>query len=188
MSRAFEQFLYHGTIFRIDRIDVGCGRRRKDFGRGFYMAFRPDQAIGMMHKKHREAERRSRNHELPDLREYLYRIRLNPTVEERLAVKVFETADMEWLEFILSCRESAEKEPTVMISLWGQPLTTTLFCLYKTIGRVFMAQLDSLSQRLRSFRLLSQRILGFNVASAPTRRLRRLLLILRWLIGGSLCD
>jgi hypothetical protein len=109
MSRAFEQFLYHGTIFRIDRIDVGCGRRRKDFGRGFYMAFRPDQAIGMMHKKHREAERRSRNHELPDLREYLYRIRLNPTVEERLAVKVFETADMEWLEFILSCRESAEE-------------------------------------------------------------------------------
>ena len=36
-------------------------RVRKDFGRGFYMAMTPHQAIGMMHKKYREAVRRSRD-------------------------------------------------------------------------------------------------------------------------------
>ena len=49
MSRAFEQPLYHGTVEMIPRIDVTRGRFKKDFGRGFYLALQPRQAVGMMH-------------------------------------------------------------------------------------------------------------------------------------------
>ncbi len=111
MSRAFEQPLYHGTIEAIQRIDVSRGRAHKDFGRGFYMSMTPKQAIGMMHKKLREAVRRSRNAERSEFVEHLYRVQLKPSFESELKVKVFDIADMEWLEFILMCRESELPHP-----------------------------------------------------------------------------
>ena len=111
MSRVFEQPLYHGTIEAIPRIDVSRGRLHKDFGRGFYMSLSPEQAIGMMHKKQREAIRRSRNAERCEFAEYLYRIQLKPASESELNVKVFDAANMEWLEFILMCRESELPHP-----------------------------------------------------------------------------
>ena len=92
MSRAFEQPLYHGMIEAIQRIDVSCGRAHKDFGRGFYMSLSPEQAIGMMHKKHREAIRRSRNAEQCEFVEHLYRVQLKPSSESELKVKVFDIA------------------------------------------------------------------------------------------------
>ena len=111
MSRVFEQSLFHGTISSIDRIDVSQGRAHKDFGRGFYMAMSPHQAIGMMHKKYREAVRRSRGAARCKFVERLYKIQLKPTSEAGLNVKEFRTADMEWLEFILLCRESDLAHP-----------------------------------------------------------------------------
>ena len=107
MSKAFDQPLFHGTATAIDRIDVLRGRLHKDFGRGFYMAMSPGQAIGMMHKKYREAVRRSRNADKCEYAEHLYEIQLDPSAEARLKVKEFASADMEWLDFILTCRESS---------------------------------------------------------------------------------
>ena len=60
----------------------------------------------MMHKKFREAASRRRDIRTDDLKEILYRVRLNPDVVDSLKVKVFESADFEWLEFILMCRAS----------------------------------------------------------------------------------
>ena len=104
MSEVFERPLFHGTISLITAIDISKGRIRKDFGQGFYMATTPAQAIGMMHKKRREAERRSRGALPPDCDERLYRVTLKPTIAEELRVKVFESADMEWLDFVLAGR------------------------------------------------------------------------------------
>ena len=53
--------LYHGTIYELSKVDVSRGRNYKDFGKGFYMALSKTQAIGMMHKKYREATKRMRN-------------------------------------------------------------------------------------------------------------------------------
>lgn len=39
MSGIFSRPLYHGTIDRIERIELERGRRNKDFGQGFYLAF-----------------------------------------------------------------------------------------------------------------------------------------------------
>ena len=98
--------LFHGSAVEFKRIDVSKGRGRKDFGRGFYMAFSSEQAIGMMHKKFRESVSRRQDHSLGTFKEKLYRIELNWALLQELRVKVFDAADMEWLDFILMCRPS----------------------------------------------------------------------------------
>ena len=105
MSYTLKTTLYHGTISEISKIDVSLGRGRKDFGKGFYMAVSKQQAVGMMHKKYREAVRRSRNKSDSDFTERLYLVSLDETYLQNLSVKIFETADEEWLDFILMCRE-----------------------------------------------------------------------------------
>ena len=97
--------LYHGTISEITAVDVSAGRSRKDFGKGFYMSVSKQQAIGMMHKKYREAVRRSRNRNLSEIQENLYEIQLDEGKLDNLQIKVFEDADVEWLDFVLMCRE-----------------------------------------------------------------------------------
>ena len=104
MSRAFDRALFHGTLAHIDKIDVTQGKPRKDFGRGFYLALSAEQAIGMMHKKFRESISRRRDHSLGMFKEKLYRIELNRALLQDLKIKVFNVADMEWLDFILMCR------------------------------------------------------------------------------------
>jgi hypothetical protein len=97
--------LYHGTVSEISKVDVTSGRDRKDFGKGFYLAVSKNQAVCMMHKKHREAVRRGKNKNSADVKEYLYQVTLDTEYAKTLNVKVFEQADEEWLDFILMCRE-----------------------------------------------------------------------------------
>lgn len=106
MSHILYEPLYHGTIVPFKKVDVSRGKGRRDFGRGFYMAVSAEQAIGMMHKKFREALSRRRDAKASDFTKTLYRFRLKPDVVETLNVKVFSVADMEWLDFILMCRAS----------------------------------------------------------------------------------
>ncbi len=105
MCRNFKTILYHGTISEICQVDVKLGRMRKDFGRGFYMAVSKSQAVGMMHKKYREAVRRSRGKQEGLFTEKLYEIQLNGQLFPELHIKTFGQADLEWLDFILMCRE-----------------------------------------------------------------------------------
>ncbi len=97
--------LYHGTISEITAVDVNAGRSRKDFGKGFYMAVTKQQAIGMMHKKYREAMSRRKNGKSTIPKEHLYKIELNRDILDLLNIKIFYNADMEWLDFILMCRQ-----------------------------------------------------------------------------------
>ncbi len=96
--------LYHGTISVIEKVDVSAGRSRKDFGKGFYMAVTKEQAVGMMHKKYREALRRKKSSEPVGFSEHLYEIKLDPDVLKTLDIKLFSSADIEWLDFVLRCR------------------------------------------------------------------------------------
>ena len=106
MSLLYRDTLYHGTVSVIEHVDVSAGRDHKDFGQGFYMAVDKMQAIGMMQKKYREAMARLRNKSgKTDLNEMLYEIKLNTDLMKSLDVKEFYTADAEWLEFVLHCRE-----------------------------------------------------------------------------------
>lgn len=59
----------------------------------------------MMHKKFREKIRRSRSKRSEDFVENLYEIGLNASILKDIKIKVFVSADMEWLDFVLMCRE-----------------------------------------------------------------------------------
>ena len=97
--------LYHGTASLITAVDVARGRSHKDFGRGFYMAVSRQQAIGMMHKKYREAIRRKAAEDFLSLKERLYRIELDTEAAVGMNIRCFPQADEEWLDFVLRCRE-----------------------------------------------------------------------------------
>lgn len=105
MYHKIKTILYHGTISEIAQVDVALGRERKDFGKGFYMAVSKKQAVGMMHKKYKEAVRRSRGKLDSDFSEKLYEVILSEEQLNILSIKVFDRADEEWLDFILMCRE-----------------------------------------------------------------------------------
>lgn len=105
MYHKLKTTLYHGTVSEIEKVDVELGRSRKDFGRGFYMSVSKNQAVGMMHKKYREAVRRSRGKQDNAFSEKLYEILLDEQIISELNVKIFETADLEWLDFVLLCRK-----------------------------------------------------------------------------------
>ncbi len=105
MYHDIRKVLYHGTISEIKKVDVKAGRNRKDFGQGFYMSVSRQQAVGMMHKKYREAVRRNRYKNSWLFQENLYEIELNEEALQNLNIKYFKEADMEWLDFVLLCRE-----------------------------------------------------------------------------------
>ena len=69
--------LYHGTAEKFETIDVFKGRNNKDFGKGFYMAVTKSQAVGMMHKKYREALLRRPNAPKDRFSEILYKIKID---------------------------------------------------------------------------------------------------------------
>ena len=87
--------LYHSTAEKFENIDVFKGRNNKDFGKGFYIAVAKNQAIGMMHKKYREALLRRPNAPKDRFSETLYEIKID----------VKYANDEEWFDFILMCRE-----------------------------------------------------------------------------------
>lgn len=129
MSHSFNTVLYHGTITEIASVDVTHGKGRKDFGCGFYMAVNRQQAIGMMHKKYREAVRRSKNKTPSDFTEKLYQITLDGEKLNSINIKFFENADKEWLDFILMCRENGGTPHEYDLVIGPTADDDTAFCL-----------------------------------------------------------
>lgn len=129
MYRNIKTVLYHGTVSEIQRVDVKLGRGRKDFGKGFYMAVSKSQAVGMMHKKYREAVRRSRGKQENVFSEKLYEIVLDEQILSELKIKVFENADLEWLDFVLMCREQGGMPHDFDMVIGPTADDDTAFCL-----------------------------------------------------------
>lgn len=121
--------LYHGTASEIQQVDVRLGQERKDFGKGFYMAVSKSQAVGMMHKKYREAVRRSRGKKEDAFSERLYEVILDVDYAENLKIKVFEQADLEWLDFVLLCREKGGMPHDYDMVIGPTADDDTAFCL-----------------------------------------------------------
>lgn len=121
--------LYHGTISVIENVDVSKGRGRKDFGKGFYIATTKSQAIGMMHKKYKEAIRRNRNKSDIALSEHLYEVTLDSDYADQLNIKIFAEADEEWLDFILMCREDGGTPHNFDMVIGPTADDDTMFCL-----------------------------------------------------------
>ncbi len=129
MYRNLKMILYHGTVAEIQQVDVKLGRERKDFGKGFYMAVSKSKAIGMMHKKYREVVRRSRGKQNDAYSEKLYEIMLDEDYISKLNIKVFHTADLEWLDFVLMCREKGGMPHNYDMVVGPTADDDTAFCL-----------------------------------------------------------
>ena len=123
--------LYHGTISELKTIDMNKGRGYRDFGKGFYLAYRKDQAIKMMHKRAREAEGRTKNIKKENIKiiKRLYTFKTNSEALKELNVKIFEEADIQWLDFILKCRKCEGTPHSYDIVIGPTADDDTAYCL-----------------------------------------------------------
>lgn len=154
MYHSLRMILYHGTASEIQRVDVKLGRERKDFGKS--------QAIGMMHKKFREVVRRSKGKQDSAYLERLYEITLNKDCMSKLNIKVFHTADLEWLDFVLMCREKGGMPHAYDMVAGPTADDDTVFCL-KAYGMVYTARSARMLLRGYCSIIWKQRILEYSI-------------------------
>lgn len=154
------EILYHGTAEKILNIDVKKGRNHKDFGQGFYMAVSKQQAIGMMHKKYRESILRRPNAKENQFEELLYEIILDTHYAETLSIKEFKSANKEWLDFILMCRESGGLPHNFDLVIGPTADDDTLFCL-NSYWRGFYGNVGSDEAKEKLLNSLEPENLGF---------------------------
>jgi len=99
------KIVYHGTTSLIETIDVTKGKPYKDFGRGFYLSESRKHSINLaLRNKRIEMERFNRK-----TNAYLYTYEMNFTKLVGYNIKVFENADLEWVQFVLANRKSRER-------------------------------------------------------------------------------
>lgn len=98
--------LYHGSNVLIDKIDLSCSRRGKDFGCGFYLNPNKSQAMEMAV---RTAQRLQEGK--PVLNTYLFDDNLIKMENSSLSVKIFDGYSVEWAKFILMNRKNLDSKP-----------------------------------------------------------------------------
>ncbi|MCL2050458.1 MAG: DUF3990 domain-containing protein [Lachnospiraceae bacterium] len=95
------KIVYHGSTSIIEAIDVSKGKPYKDFGRGFYLSEDKNHAINIALRNRRiEKERFGRNTEA-----YLYTYKMDMLKLSDFKIKVFNGADLEWVQFVLANRK-----------------------------------------------------------------------------------
>lgn len=134
--------LYHGTPYTLTEIDLQSGRGYKDFGKGFYLATKKQQAVGMMNKKFRELSRKNPKN-LLWMKKNLYVFEFKSELLSTVSSKVFDIADTEWLDFVLMCRSSNGTPHRYDIVIGPTADDDTTFCinnyqegLYGNVGAI----------------------------------------------------
>jgi len=129
--------LYHGSIALFDRIDVNAGKGYKDFGKGFYATAVASHAERLAIRNKGIAERRQAFFKaknkvtIEPIVAYRYNLIFSENTEG-LSVKVFSSADTEWLRFIImnrKCADSAHRYD-IVIGPTADAETTTIINEY----------------------------------------------------------
>ena len=94
--------LFHGTTMEVRDPLIGIGRKKVDFGRGFYLTKMRRQASRWAETI---AERRRTG--TPVLNEYRFDIDLAKELAGS-RYKVFTTYDLEWLNYVVDCRRGGK--------------------------------------------------------------------------------
>ena len=94
--------LFHGTTMEVREPLVGVGRKKVDFGRGFYLTKMKRQASLWAETI---AERRMAG--TPVLNEYRFDIDLAKELAGN-RYKVFTAYDLEWLNYVVDCRRGGK--------------------------------------------------------------------------------
>lgn len=90
--------LYHGSYCEVQKPDISYSRDSLDFGKGFYLTDIKEQALSWIDRFIRRGKMGCLNSYNIDLEEMgnIYNI------------KKFESYDMDWLDFILQCRNNSD--------------------------------------------------------------------------------
>ncbi|MBD5226490.1 MAG: DUF3990 domain-containing protein [Bacteroidales bacterium] len=96
--------LYHGSHQAVDSPYVGAGRKKVDFGQGFYLTRLPEQAKAWASTI---AERKGRNAQAIIS---VYSLDYDSVLADEYRVKVFETYTIEWLDYVVDCRNGGEMQ------------------------------------------------------------------------------
>lgn len=91
--------LYHGSNVSVPQPLAKAGRLNLDFGQGFYLTKIREQAEAWAQVI---AQRKGRN-STPVLN--IYHFNYNEAITNGAKIKVFEAYDLEWLEYVVSCRQ-----------------------------------------------------------------------------------
>ena len=94
--------LYHGSYIAVPSPLVGLGRKKVDFGQGFYLTTLHEQAKAWAETI---AERKGRNTK-PIVSAYI--LDYSSVKNGGFRVKVFDSYDLEWLEYVIDCRRGGE--------------------------------------------------------------------------------
>lgn len=95
--------LYHGSYIEVSTPFVGLGRKKVDFGQGFYLTNLHDQAISWAETI---AERKGR-YSTPIVS--VFELDFD-TVKTIYRVKTFKAYDLEWLEYVIDCRRGGDMQ------------------------------------------------------------------------------
>lgn len=129
--------LYHGTIYEFDIIDVTVGKGYKDFGKGFYATAVPSHAERLAIRNKSIAEKRQsflknkKGVKIQPTKAYRYNLIFSEDTTG-LKVKMFESADKEWLRFILQNRkcDGCTHDYDIVIGPTADAETTTIINEY----------------------------------------------------------
>lgn len=96
--------LFHGSYIAVPSPFVALGRKKVDFGQGFYLTKLFTQAQSWAATI---AERKGRN-VLPVVSTYNFDYA--SVVNDGYNVKIFDTYDIEWLEYVVDCRRGGNMQ------------------------------------------------------------------------------
>ncbi len=96
--------LYHGSYIAVPSPLVGLGRKKVDFGQGFYLTNLQEQARAWAVTI---AERKGRNKQ-PIVSSYT--LNYSSVKNDGFRVKVFESYNLEWLEYVIDCRRGGDMQ------------------------------------------------------------------------------
>jgi len=96
--------LYHGSYIAVPYPLVGLGRKKVDFGQGFYLTNLHGQAKAWAETI---AERKGRNTQ-PIVSAYT--LAYTSVKNDGFRVKVFESYNLEWLDYVIDCRRGGEMQ------------------------------------------------------------------------------
>lgn len=96
--------LYHGSYLAVPSPFVGLGRKKVDFGQGFYLTKLQSQAQAWAETI---AERKGRKTQ-PVVSSY--RFNYDSAIADGYRVKIFEKYNLEWLDYVIDCRRGGEMQ------------------------------------------------------------------------------
>ena len=164
--------LHHGTTHSFAEIDVRRGKPFKDFGQGFYLteSYESARKIAVRNRKIEENRLRVIGDET-ELSLFVYTYEFNMQETNKLRVKRFDTADREWLRFIIANRMNRTLQHDYDIVI-GPTANDDTRASIRTVmnaanGAVLSdTALDLLIEMLESNNLPEQYYIGTNRAAA----------------------